>query len=193
MSRPPIIGIQADTLQTDYNAKNLTNWGFGEADTDLDINQGCVFYKLANRAFPNWFKPDSIYAHYPMTIPSENKVILRNLGREADYSWDRPEYTPPRTDVFGYSNVRRILQDPVNFRVTCGEATGYVFGKGGEDFMLSGDSRIHSEQRVRMAGALYREHWEEQVKAFYLNITEQLLQEKSYKLGNVNQVDITRE
>lgn len=30
------------------------------------MNQGCVFYKLFIRAFPNHFKGDSVYAHYPM-------------------------------------------------------------------------------------------------------------------------------
>ena len=28
-----------------------------------------VFYKLCLRAFPNHFKGNSVYAHYPMTIP----------------------------------------------------------------------------------------------------------------------------
>lgn len=37
------------------------------------------------RAFPNHFKPDSIYAHYPMTIPGENRKIMKNLGRENHY------------------------------------------------------------------------------------------------------------
>ena len=57
-------------LQLDYNPKNLTNWGYREVDYDLNLNQGCVFYKLMLRAFPNHFKPDSIYAHYPMTVGS---------------------------------------------------------------------------------------------------------------------------
>lgn len=177
----------------DYNSKNLTNWGFAESQFDLGINQGCVFYKLAMRALPNWYKPDSIYAHYPMTIPPENKVIMRTLGRENDYSWDRPAYMPPGINVCAYPNVWGILNDPTCFRVTWGDAMGSIFGKPGLDFMQSGDSRIHSNQRVTMASALYREHWQEQIKSFYLSITGQLLKERSYKLGKVHQVDLTRE
>ncbi|KAG2418203.1 hypothetical protein HFD88_001304 [Aspergillus terreus] len=186
--------VRGDRFYTvDYNSKNLTNWGFAESQFDLGINQGCVFYKLAMRALPNWYKPDSIYAHYPMTIPPENKVIMRTLGRENDYSWDRPAYTPPGINICAYPNVWGILNDPTCFRVTWGDAMGSIFGKPGLDFMQSGDSRIHSNQRVIMAGALYREHWQEQIKSFYLSITGQLLKERSYKLGKVHQVDLTRD
>ena len=51
---------------TDYSPRYLTSWGYSEVAYDLNINQGCVFYKLFLRAFPNHFKPDSVYAHYPM-------------------------------------------------------------------------------------------------------------------------------
>ncbi|KAB8235692.1 peroxidase/cytochrome P450 family protein [Aspergillus alliaceus] len=186
--------VRGDRFYTkDYNARNLTNWGFTETHYELDTNQGCVFYKLALRAFPQWFKQDSIYVHYPMTVPSENRTIMRALGREEDYSWDRPAYIPPRTEIFDYANVRRILEDSSNFRVTWGEATGYVFGKGGWDFMLSGDSPFHANQRQTMAQSLYRSQWHEAVKEFYLEITEQLVAEKSCRVGNVNQVDISRD
>lgn len=79
---------------TDYNPRNLTNWGYSEVQYDLNVNQGCVLYRLFMRAFPDYFKPNSIYAHYPMTIPSENKKILRDLGRDNQYSWDKPTKIP---------------------------------------------------------------------------------------------------
>ena len=37
-------------------------------DTDILIGDS-VIYKLFHRAFPNHFKTNSVYAHYPMTIP----------------------------------------------------------------------------------------------------------------------------
>ncbi|KAL1964166.1 hypothetical protein VTN77DRAFT_7254 [Rasamsonia byssochlamydoides] len=178
---------------TDYNPKNLTNWGFCESNYDLSINQGCVFYKLALRAFPNHFKPNSIYAHYPMTIPSENKVIMKNLGRESHYSWDRPAFIPPRVNLTSYEAAKRILEDPKNFRVTWGEATGFLFGKGGLDFMLSGDTPFHTRQREIMEKALYRDQWHKHVKEFYEDITLHLLHEKSCQIAGINQVDITRD
>jgi linoleate 10R-lipoxygenase len=166
--------------------------GVYDINHDLNINQGCVFYKLALRAFPNHLKPDSIYAHYPMTIPSENKVIMKDLGREADYNWDRPAFIPPRVNLTSYEAAKLILEDPRNFRVTWGEATGYVFGKGGFDFMLSGDT-FHAQQREIMEKALYQDKWQKHVKEFYEQITLQLLHDKSCKIAGINQVDITRE
>lgn len=35
-----------------------------------------VIYKLFLRAFPDYYKPNSIYAHYPMTIPSGETDLL---------------------------------------------------------------------------------------------------------------------
>ncbi|KAH1726426.1 hypothetical protein KXX40_000269 [Aspergillus fumigatus] len=186
--------VRGDRFYTkEFNARNLTNWGFSEAKYNLEINQGCSFYRLALRAFPKWFKYDSIYPHYPMTIPSENRVIMKALGREEDFSWDRPSYIPQRISVFDYANVRHILQDASNFRVMWGEATAYVFGSKGWDFMLSGDAPTHANQRNIMSRALYRGQWHDAVKQFYLDITQQLLTEKSCRIGNVNQVDISRD
>jgi linoleate 10R-lipoxygenase len=128
-----------------------------------------------------------------MTIPRENSLIMRALGREHDYTWDRPACIPPRTEIFDYHNVRRILQDPSDFRVVWGEATAYVFGEKGWDFMLSGDAPSHANRRGIMSRSLYHRHWQQAVKQFYLEITQQLLVEKSCRIGNVNQVDITRE
>lgn len=118
---------------------------------------------------------------------------MKALRRTQDYTWDRPEFIPPRTEVFHYNNVRRILNDKSNFRVVWGEATAFIFGDMGWDFMLSGDSGSHANQRDIMARSLYHNHWQEAVKQFYLEITQRLLVEKSCRIGNVNQVDITRE
>ena len=103
---------------------------------DLNVNQGCVFYKLALNAFPNHFKADSIYVHYPMTIPSENRKIMRNLGREQNYSYDKPARIPPRVNLTSYEGAMFMLKRPNEFKVTWGEATGFVMGPGGFDFML---------------------------------------------------------
>lgn len=40
-----------------------------------------VIYKLFFRAFPNHFKSNSVYAHYPMTIPRQDPLVaVANLG-----------------------------------------------------------------------------------------------------------------
>ncbi|KAL4969637.1 peroxidase/cytochrome P450 family protein [Aspergillus stella-maris] len=163
---------------TDYNARNLTNWGYNEVRYDLNINQGCVFYKLATRAFPNWFKPDSIYAHYPMTIPSENKVIMKDLGREADYSWDKPQFQPSRVSLTSYANVKLVLDQQKDFPIVWGDCTPLKTVKGGEDFW----SKTLSEPQ-----------WKQSIKDFYTKTTLELLADKSTNLAGRKQVDIVRD
>ncbi|KAI9368890.1 heme peroxidase [Aspergillus egyptiacus] len=162
----------------DYNPRNLTNWGYNEVRYDLNINQGCVFYKLATRAFPNWFKADSIYAHYPMTIPSENRVIMKNLGRESHFSWDRPQFMPPQVNLTSYANIKLVLDQQKDFPVVWGGCTPIHAGKGGEDVW---SKTLSSEQ------------WKKSVKEFYENTTLELLAAKSSNLAGRKQVDIVKD
>lgn len=152
-----------------------------------------MFYKLMLRAFPNHVKPDSIYAHYPMTIPSANRKAFAALGRESHYSWDRPSFIPPRVNFTSYIGAKTVLENSKDFRVTWGEATGWLFGKEGLNFMLSGDTPLHGKQRGVMEKALYHNKWKQQIREFYEDITLKLLKQKSCKIAGVNQVDITRE
>lgn len=145
------------------------------------------------RAFPNRVKPDSIYAHYPMTVPNVMEEVMTDLGRVSHYSFDRPAFIPARINLTSYKGAKQILKDGKDFRVTWGEATAFLFGKGGWKFMLSGDSEIHTKQRETMGACLYQQQWKQQVKDFYEDITIQLLRKKSCKIAGINQVDITRE
>ncbi|KPI39845.1 Linoleate 10R-lipoxygenase [Cyphellophora attinorum] len=110
--------IRGDRFYTvDYNAKNLTNWGFQEASSDISINQGCVFYKLMLRAFPNNFHPDSIYAHYPFTVPEENVRVMKDLGRFDDYNFDKPVTGTHRVLLTSYANSKYLLEHDQDFKV----------------------------------------------------------------------------
>ncbi|KAJ1708427.1 fatty acid oxygenase PpoC [Aspergillus flavus] len=171
--------VRGDRFYTvDYNPQNLTNWGYNEVRYDLNVNQGCVFYKLATRAFPNWFKSDSIYAHYPMTIPSENRNIMKDLGRESDFSYERPSFTPPHVNLVSYPNVKLALEREEDFRVVWNGNTPLASAKGGDDFWSK---------------SLDNDQWRNSIKEFYEDITAKLLQEKSGNLAGLKQVDITRD
>lgn len=167
----------------DYNPRNLTNWGYNECRYDLNINQGCVFYKLATRAFPNWFKSDSIYAHYPMTIPSENRNIMKNLGREQDYSYDRPSFTPSRINLSSHQNAKLVLENQKDFKPAWSSSMAELFGKGEFD----------AEQHEAMGKAFSTEDFPTLVKKFYEDVTLRLIKEKGAKLAGINQIDITRD
>lgn len=118
---------------------------------------------------------------------------MESLGREDDYSWDKPARIPPRVNFTSYVGAKYILERGQEFNVTWGEATALFMGKEGWNFMLSGDKPLHAKQRQTMGASLYRERWHQQIKDFYEDITLKLLREHTCKIAGFNQVDITRE
>lgn len=190
--------VRGDRFYTvDYTPNNLTNWGFQEVSSDLAVDHGHVFYKLFLRAFPNHFQPNSIYAHYPFVIPTENHAILSKLEQVDKYDFSRPARIQKPTPITSYIACRSTLEDQQNFKVTWGKAIKFLMHNSGKefgaDFMLSGDAPANTNSRNIMGSALYRDKWEDEVKSFYENITLQLLREKSYKISGTNQVDIVRD
>ena len=181
----------------DYTPKNLTNWGFNEVKYDTNVDQGHVMYKLLLRAFPHHIKPDSVYAHFPLVIPSENKSILKSLNIDGRYTWDRPKFTPPPTLITSYDACAAILDNKIDFKVTWGRPIKFLMRNDGNeygaDFMLSGDLEANARSRETMQKALYSSGWDQEVRSFYENITLRLLHEKSYKIAGVNQVDVVRD
>lgn len=179
----------------DFHPRNLTNWGFNEANYDLKVNHGCIFYKLFLRAFPNHFKSNSVYAHYPMVTPSENYQILTDLGRVDRFDFSRPAFSAQRVDIVSYAGAEHVLKNQNNYNVTWHEGLGFLMGEGGKRFMLSGDTDFHAQQKQCMHDQLYKDEWNAAVRDFYRDITEQLLNEKSYTLGKPTQkhVDLIRD
>ncbi|KAK2733367.1 hypothetical protein FQN57_002157 [Myotisia sp. PD_48] len=183
----------------DHTPKALTNWGYNECNFDLAVNHGHVFHKLFFRAFPHHFKPNSVYAHFPLVIPSENKEILSRLSISHKYSWDRPSRAPLPVMITSHLTCRQILGNKVDFKVTWGEAIEFLMRHEtdrlpcGRNFMLSGDGPANTASRKLMHAALYIDNWQDDIKAFYRNITDKLLSEHSYKVGGAYQVDMVRD
>lgn len=92
--------VRGDRFYTDdFTPKNLTNWGFAEVDSDLDVDSGNVMYKLIFCAFPHHFQSDSIYAHHPLVTPAENKIIFQGLKKSSFYTWDPPSLQTKETTI----------------------------------------------------------------------------------------------
>lgn len=59
-------------------------WPYNKAGENFRLNRNgihmlttnSVIYKLFLRAFPNHFKGNSVYAHYPMTIPRQDPLVV---------------------------------------------------------------------------------------------------------------------
>ena len=164
----------------------------------MAVNNGCVLYKLVLRAFPRHFRPNSVYAHYPLVCPDENRSILTKLNVADDYNFDKPRSVPDILVTNSYAVCREILSNKDDFHVTWGvDAIEFLMQHSrhpyGKNFMLSGDGPENMKSRELMQPSLYRERWDQEVKAFYEDITLRLLHRHSYQLAGVNQVDIVRD
>ena len=134
-----------------------------------------------------------IFLPDPMTVPDENAKIMRSLGRYQDYDWSTPT-SFPRDSISHLTRTRSTCSnDAQEFTVMWNDGLGSVMGVEGEKFCLGGDSVFHQKQRQTMCQLIYREKWHDNIRDFYSQITLQLLHEKSCKVANINQVDLTRD
>ncbi|PWW77608.1 heme peroxidase [Tuber magnatum] len=185
--------VRGDRFYTTYyTAAHLSNWGLQEASSDPAIVHGCVGYKLIIKAFPNHFKFNSIYAHYPLTIPEENHKIHTALNTVDQFDFERPVYTPLRIPISSYRATKQILCDAENFKVTWGAGFDFIMRA---DFMLSGDKPSNSGQKQFVSERLYLGgvDWKQQIRQFYEEVTKKLIRKKAYSLGDTYQVDAVRD
>ncbi|KAI0813448.1 linoleate diol synthase [Xylaria sp. FL0064] len=178
---------------TGYNPRSLTSWGYNEVAYDLNMNQGCVFYKLLIRAFPNHFKANSVYAHYPMCVPGETQKILTNLGRVQDFNFDRPSHVARPVNVTTCGGAKHILSNPNKYTVNWSQSLAEMMGPDFPKPSSSSDSAFHVGKANCMHDQLYRGEWATHLKTFYSQTTDKLITEKSYKLVGTNFIDIVRD
>ena len=168
--------VRGDRFYTvDYTSKNLTNFGFEAANYDLAIDNGCVFYKLVLRAFPRHFCSNSIYAHFPMVIPAENKKILTDLQLIDCYDCAVPRPTIRPVQVTSYNICRSILSNGTAF--TMSDVADVAFTRPS-----------HVTNVVEKS--IYLENWQSQVASFYRQVTLDLLKQRSYTLASVQYIDL---
>lgn len=172
---------------------------FNEVQYDTTVDDGAVLYKVILRAFPNHFKGNSIYAHFPFVIPSENLAILRSLNRADKYSWDKPARVPELIIIKSHAAAKKILDDKANWKVTWGEAIAFLTSQpkkvNGVDYCLAGDKPPNEASRKLVMKGLYPGQWQQEVTKFYEQNTTKLLKMYSYKVPGTKtrQVDIVRD
>ena len=62
-------------------------------------------YKLLMKAFPGVYRPDSVYALFPFTIPQENRRILQTLGEDGIYNFEKPLSTGYKSHAQASSRI----------------------------------------------------------------------------------------
>lgn len=177
--------VRGDRFFTvDSTPTNLTNWGFQASSRDLDINHGCVFYKLVLNALPNHFAKNSIYAHYPLVNPDGNKTILEKLGRAEMYSWSK---TASKAKILSAEDADEWAAKAMS------SSSDFTPSWEGEAKMLKATASVQPASRPKMTFAeavMSEQKWQEVTKKFYTEKIAKLWQEKQYELAGHQEVDI---
>lgn len=177
--------IRGDRFYTiDYTPKLLTNWGFNEVACDTAVDGGHVIHKLIFRAFPKYLVNNSVYAHFPLVTPLENKNILRSLGKESQYSWEKPRPQHSLAVIKSYKTCTHILNNQQDFKVTWEEAINFLSSRDdgtvlASEFCLAGDGSSNASNRGHISKCLYPQHWDSDLKSFFAITTERLLYQYS--------------
>jgi hypothetical protein len=148
-------------------------------------------YILLMRAFPGWYKFNSVYAMFPFSVPEKTREILEKLGTLSLYSFDKPQ--PPAKPIVFISNYDaciRVLNDQEHFKMGWGPA---IKGLTGGEYMLSGDTKATADQHAQLhkeimeVGGSEKAIWD-----FYVKITDELIKGTSFPIGNYFEVDAVR-
>ncbi|KAK4235700.1 Psi-producing oxygenase A [Achaetomium macrosporum] len=175
----------------DYNPSNLTSFGFNQANSDSDVAGGGVMYKLLLRAFPGWYRANSVYALYPFTTPEGSKETFEKLGNVQEFDFSQPAYIGPPRPIITWQGVTDTLNNQSHFHVPWGPHT---FQLTQHDYMLSGDTPANTCQRVLVKECLYSpKDGLDQVRRFYETTTAKLIRQQSRKIGDSYQIDIVRD
>ena len=139
------------------------------------------------RAFPGWYEHNSVYALFPLTIPSKNKTILNALGKVSLYSFKRPSIPERRYILSTAGSALSIFMQPLAYRLMWDKAISRLDG-----VTLSAESRINAvaDEKIlkRDAPNGLDEIWD-----FYIKRTTHLLGTRSCRFNEYFQVDIIKE
>ena len=144
------------------------------------------------RAFPGWYKFNSTYAMFPFSIPDKTREVLEKMGTLSLYAFDRPAPpAKPMDFISTYDACVRVLNDQEHFKMGWGPA---IKGLTGQEYMLSGDSKANTEQHAHLHKEIMGVNGSEKaIWDFYVQITNELIKDTSFPIGNYFEVDAVRE
>lgn len=180
--------VRGDRYYTvDYTTSNLTNYGYSMADYDVNINHGCVFYKLVLAALPNHYTENSIYAHYPLVVPEENSKILAKINRKHIYNFDIPKRLSPSVKLAVHAGYKGVYSSATSAMQL--PNVHYPHGlEGGTDHQKEVNTVLGS-----LRGYLSKSPPASYVRQFFEKTAAQLIFEKTHKLAGVKRVDLIRD
>lgn len=178
--------------EQDYNAANLTNWGYHISQSDPQIAGGGVMYKLLYCAFPQHYVASSAYAMFPFQTPAKTKENLHNLGQLQDFDFQRPGPLPQPKLIDSWEECTKILSDHKNFKVPWSDKIKDI--TLGRDYCHAGDTDWHRKQHEFIDKAIYCPHsWKQEISTLYEKLTLDLIATNSRKLRDGFQIDIVKD
>ncbi|KAI0124861.1 linoleate diol synthase precursor [Xylariales sp. AK1849] len=175
--------VRGDRFYTvDYTPRNLTNWGYNEANFDLGVDQGQVMHKLIFRAFPNHFANNSIYAHFPFVVPQENEIIHKALGTSDTYSWARPARKIDPIVIRPHKAFDEVINNNAVFRASWSEGISQIVCQP-QKTGLSGRGPANQQNHNYVNECLYQpKEWEAEIKHYFKLTTGNLLEKAGRSL-----------
>ncbi|EPS41013.1 hypothetical protein H072_5099 [Dactylellina haptotyla CBS 200.50] len=103
--------VRSDRFYTvDWTVSTLTAWGMKEVSPDPVVLKGGMFYKLIGRAFPGWFKYNSVSLYQPMYTKLQNITNAELHGKTMLFTRDEPSKPVPAKKITSYETIQAVLQ-----------------------------------------------------------------------------------
>ncbi|KAL1622700.1 hypothetical protein SLS54_004718 [Diplodia seriata] len=165
--------VRGDRFYTiEYGPQGLTSFGFQELDSNKDVAGGGQMYKLLMRAFPGWYRSNSVYALYPFTTPQKTMNVFEERGTPngIELSDKAPEHFPD--PLPGAVHMPQQFNDPWD-----------------RLFVDLPPSNTGRHTRSSMP-----QPTDDQIRKFYESITRDLIRKKTLKLQeHKHQIDIVQD
>lgn len=155
-----------------------------------------MFYKLFQRAFPDWFPYNSLHSTQPMFTRKMNEQIAREIGTIDQYTLADPSPPPRPIALAKYSSVTKVLQDQANFRIIWSKfINDMIPGKEYNSYMLGGDGPANRAQKQLVSDIMFSPaEFMQLLSQTALHVGKELLEAETVNLGkDLNQLDIIRE
>jgi hypothetical protein len=162
---------------------------------DTAVAGGGVMYKLLMKAFPNFYKGNSVYAMYPFTVPEQQMVALERMGMADDFDDSPPRFKAPFTaHVTTHKDIIKILNNHQDFHVPWGPHIKAI--TKADIYMLGSDNQHAFAQHKQWMDAMNVHDDSEplrDIRTLFERITTDLLRERTVKTRNGYQVDAVAE
>jgi hypothetical protein len=173
----------------------LTNWGYALVQPDVAVAGGGVMYKLLMKAFPSFYKGNSVYAMYPFTVPEQQMAALERMGMADDFDDSLPRFVAPfMAHITSYHDITKILSNHEDFHVPWGPHIKAI--TKADIYMLGSDNAHAFAQHKQWIDAM-NVHNDFQslqdIRDLFETITKDLIRERTVKTRTGYQVDAISE